>query len=102
LWIDRGGEISSLADTINQKDSEIRELVIERSKVIQDLTEINSKNNELTKKLSSTTIRLESMKSRQETVFKKPKLVEKMINKSYTDFEKEIECTTGSKSSYCQ
>ena len=44
---------------------------------------------------------LNKMKGRSNTALKKPELVEKMIDKSFSDFGKEIECVTGMQSA-CQ
>lgn len=41
---------------------------------------------------------LNTMKGRSDTVLKKPELVEKLIDKSFFEFGKEMECVTGMQS----
>lgn len=102
LWIDRGDEITSLNQSISSLETKIELVNKEKEQAIIKLNDVNHKTSVLESKLNETNMKLEGMKGRQETVFKKPKLVERMINTSYNDFEKEIECVTGSKPSLCQ
>lgn len=94
MFVDRGHEVDKLKSTIHEVTSEYENAKAEYLKVIDT-------NNKLNIQLSKTNRKLELAKSRQEVVYKKPKLVEKMINKSFAEFEKEMSCVTGSLSS-CQ
>lgn len=88
----------------------IKELNIEKQELSNKLEDLNSKINEyktsyeetsreLVKVQSEFSIisnELEKAKDRQDTVFAKPKLVENLINNSYTKFVEGVSCDTGS------
>lgn len=94
-------EISRQDTKINDLINEINEVQLTCEKAKSELTDVYNQQKILQSELEKRKIDLAKMKSRQEVVFKKPKLVERMINKSYSEFEKEVECTT-SKQSHCQ
>lgn len=70
-------------------------------KANKDFVEMSRLNVTMQIRLNETLFELEKMKGRESTVFAKPELVEKMIVKSFDEFEKAMSCATGS-SSDCQ
>lgn len=94
LWVDRGDEIATLSLTVKEKEKEISEIWADRAEVMGNLVDANAKTIELEKELNDKEYQLDKMRDRQETVYKKPKLVENMINKSYSGFQQEVLCAT--------
>lgn len=99
--------VSALRETWRAQDS-----LKESQKIIERLQENMKANDEVMNRMIHTNLRisedlyltkfeLDKMKGRSETVLKKPELVEKMIQDSFSDFSKEMSCVTGMQS-FCQ
>ena len=94
MFVDRGDEIVKISSSLAESEAELTGLYMSIEKAQFDFNEVNDKNRKLQNELNETEYKLDTMKNRQETVFKKPKLVESMINKSYNEFQQEVLCAT--------
>jgi len=94
MFVDRGDEIAKISSSLAESEAELTGLYMSIEKAQFDFNEVNDKNRKLQNELNETEYKLDTMKNRQETVFKKPKLVESMINKSYNEFQQEVLCAT--------
>ena len=61
----------------------------------RDNNEYQKQNAEIDSKFRETQSKLDVFRNRQATIYKKPKLVEKLINKSYIEFGARFSCNTG-------
>ena len=76
--------------TINNLESDIE---AEKAK----LADVSDLNREYEQKLRDSQEQLEQAKGRQEIVWKKPTLVQRMIRSNYSDFVNQLSCITGAK-----
>ena len=91
-------EAWSLQDKLKEKEAVITKMA-EDYAVREDL--LNGMMQSVTRlstDLYQTKEELNTMKGRSDTVLKKPELVEKLIDKSFSEFGKEMECVTGMQS----
>lgn len=91
-------ETWSLQDKLKEKESVIAKMA-EDYAAREELLGISIQSlARLSTDLYQTKEELTAMKGRSDTALKKPELVEKLIDKSFSEFGKEMECVTGMQS----
>lgn len=91
-------ETWSLQDKLKEKESVITKMAEDYAARDELLRVSMQALSSLTTDLYETKEELTSMKGRSDAALKKPELVEKLIDKSFSEFGKEMECVTGMQS----
>ena len=88
-------EVAMKEATIEQQEHTILTIQEDVRNLKRDNNEYQKKNAEIDQKFRETQSKLDVFRNRQATIYKKPKLVEKLINKSYVEFGARFSCHTG-------
>lgn len=91
----------NLTDKLDETKSELVEANLtiktinkKAEKLNEDYIDVMQKNSKLSEQNISIRKDLERMKDRESTIAAKPKLTEKLINKSFNQFTKDVQCLT--------
>ena len=80
--------LESATTAINEMTAQMQQMAADNQQIQQQAAEVEQEKREVIE-------RLRKAEGRQEVVFQKPGLVERMINKDYAEFSDRISCNTG-------